>query len=167
MIEYVYFDLDGVLSDFSGGVETLCGMECLDQASTDFAREDLMWDAIRDVGHFYDKLPPLPGAVALFRAVYARYGDRCQLLTGVPKPRRGILTAKEDKLAWARRLLDPNVVVNVVYREEKGRFCTGPECLLIDDFGENVRAWKECGGTAILHTNAKSTRRKLRYRGVI
>ena len=167
MIERVYFDMDGVLADFEGGVRTLCGMECLPQDNVDEAPEAVMWEAIRQVDRFYDKLSPLPGAVALFRAVYRRYGDRCQILTGIPKPHRGIPTAGEDKTRWVRRLLDPGVTVNVVYREEKQRFCTGPECLLIDDFYVNTQAWEDFGGTAILHRNARSTRDKLKRRGVL
>ena len=48
------------------------------------------------------------------------------------KDARGILTAGEDK---------PD-------------YCTGKDCILIDDLEKNIEAWEECGGTGILFTNA-------------
>lgn len=32
----------------------------------------------------------MPGAKEMFDAVYGKYGDRCEILTGIPKPKRGI-----------------------------------------------------------------------------
>ena len=65
---------------------------------------------------------------------HAVHGTPCQILTGIPKPYRGIITAKEDKREWGRRLISPDVIVNVVLRNEKPLFCTGPDCILVDDF---------------------------------
>ncbi|MBR3516736.1 MAG: hypothetical protein IKO10_10510 [Lachnospiraceae bacterium] len=72
-----------------------------------------MWEKIREVGHFYDKLDPMPGAVELFNEIYDKYGDKCEILTGIPKPKRGILTAGDDKIAWAHRILSPTFKVNI------------------------------------------------------
>ena len=59
----------------------------------------------------------------LFDYVYNKYGDKCEILTGVPKPRRGITTAGDDKIKWVRRLLSNDVVVNIVWREDKPDYC--------------------------------------------
>ena len=64
-----------------------------------------MWDAIRKIDHFYDKLELMPGAKEMFGRIWDRYGERCEILTGIPKPERGILTAGEDKIRWMRRMI--------------------------------------------------------------
>lgn len=152
VIEKIYFDMDGVLADFDRGVEELCGMASPKQGvSRTQAEDDLMWERIRGVEHFYDKLEPMPGALELFGTLRARYGDRVEILTGIPKPKRGITTAGEDKIAWVRRHLGDDVVVNIVYRAEKVNYCKGPGCILIDDLPVNISEWEAVGGTGILY----------------
>jgi hypothetical protein len=41
----------------------VCHLEPLDQANKSKSDDDKMWAAVREVGHFYDKLEPMPGAV--------------------------------------------------------------------------------------------------------
>ena len=100
-VKKIYFDMDGVLADFAGGVRELCGMEPVSQnaKNKDSSEEDRMWKAIKDAGHFYDKLEILPGAKEMFDALYGLYGDKCEILTGIPKPKRGIDSAGDDKTA--------------------------------------------------------------------
>ena len=90
MIKKIYFDMDGVLADFDGGVTKLCGLRPIKQGEHRSKEEDdLMWGKIREVDHFYDKLEPMPGAVELFLELYEKYGDKCEILTGIPKQKRG------------------------------------------------------------------------------
>ncbi len=157
----VYFDLDAVLADFDRGVSELCHMQTPRQGGVSAADDDAMWAAIRDVEHFYDRLELMPGGKELFDYAYSRLGPDCQILSGIPKPRRGILTAGEDKTSWCHRLLHPNVKVNIVYREQKKNFCTGPNCILVDDLESNIRDWRSFGGTGILHKDAKTSLEQL------
>ncbi len=168
MVEKIYFDMDGVLADFDRGVKELCGIPSAGQ-SKEFSKEadDLMWVKIREVEHFYDRLEPMPGALEMFRRIYEKYGERCEILTGIPKPKRGILTAGEDKTAWVHRLLSKDMVVNIVYKEEKKNFCTGKDCILIDDLEANIDSWVSYGGTGILHKDAESTLRILEEKGIL
>lgn len=167
-VKKIYFDMDGVLADFERGVKEICGLEPISQnvKNNDSAKENEMWEAIRAAGHFYDRLELMPGAKEMFDAVYGKYGDKCEILTGIPKPKRGIDSAADDKKAWVKRLLSKDIKVNIVYREEKPRFCTGKDCILIDDFEKNIREWETIGGTGILNKSAAETMDKLRKLGM-
>lgn len=164
----IYFDMDGVLADFDRGVNELCGMQAAPQSGDESAaRDDRMWEGIRKVDHFYDRLELMPGAKELFERVYGKYGERCEILTGIPKPKRGIVTAGEDKIAWMKRMLSLDIRVNIVLREEKPRFCSGSESILIDDRESNIREWREMGGTGILHVSPEETLKELEKLGVL
>ena len=161
-ISRIYFDMDGVLADFNRGVRELCGMEAPDPMNAAPEQDDLMWERIREAGHFYDRLELMPGAKEMFGAVYGKYGDRCEILTGIPKEKRKILTAKQDKIDWMRRVLSDRIVVNVCLRAEKIEKCTGPDAVLIDDLRKNIDEWRAAGGTGILHVSAEQTLKELR-----
>ena len=158
-VEKIYFDMDGVLADFDRGVTELCGLEPMPQniKPRNEQAEDHMWEEIRKVEHYYDLLEIVPGAKEMFDRLYERYGHRCEILTGIPKPRRGIVSAGDDKKAWVARLLSDRIKVNIVYSEEKYKYCTGPGCILIDDYDRNIRDWEAAGGTGILFTDAEDT----------
>ena len=164
-IRKIYFDLDGVMADFDRGVYELCGMDAF--SHEDDKSDDIMWLRIKEVGHFYDKLELMPGANELFDDLYAKYGDKCEILSGIPKPRRGIVTAGEDKISWVRRMLSKNVKVNIVYKEDKPDYCTGEDCILIDDLPANIRAWEDMGGTGIINSGADDTRQTLVEMGIL
>ncbi|MCC8121745.1 MAG: hypothetical protein LIO42_07175 [Oscillospiraceae bacterium] len=158
----VYFDLDSVLADFDKGVRELCNMEPLNQIEGPVQNDDAMWRAIRDVDHFYARLELMPGAKELFEFAYGLLGDDCQILSGIPKAKRGITTAGEDKISWSHRMLNPNVTVNIVYKEQKKLFCSGEDCILVDDLAANIVAWEQCGGMGILHRDSETSMRRLR-----
>ena len=167
-VDRIYFDMDGVLADFARGVRELCGIVAFIQGKEqDEAQDNRMWDVIRKVGHFYDRLALMPGAKEMFDRVRAKYGERCEILTGIPKPKRGILTAGEDKEKWMRRLLSADIRMHIVLREEKTKHCAGKGSILIDDLEENIREWEEKGGTGILHRSAKETLKELERLGLL
>ena len=97
MVCKIYFDLDGVLADFDRGVMELAGFDRNGATANSGIKDDDMWQAIAKVPNFYDKLELIPGAKELFDAVYQKYGDKVEILTGIPKPKRNITTAAEDK----------------------------------------------------------------------
>ena len=166
-VEKIYFDMDGVLADFDRGVRELCGMVTPDQSLRTPEEDDRLWEAVRKVDHFYDRLEPMPGARELFDAVYGKYGERCEILTGIPKEKRGIVTAREDKINWMRRVLSERIQINICYRAEKIEKCTGPATVLIDDLKKNIDEWRQAGGTGILHAGVAETMEELKKLGVL
>ena len=130
-------------------------------------RDDEMWKRIKEEEHFYYKLDFMPGAKELFDAVYKIYGNRCEILTGIPKEKRGIKNASEDKENWIHDYLYPEIKVNRVLREQKPKYCLGKDCILIDDMEKNIKEWNEIGGTGIQNISAEDTLRKLKELGII
>ena len=160
-IEKIYFDMDGVLADFDRGITELGKITKVNQSEATSATDDALWDAVRSVDNFYDKLEPMAGAVEMFKKIYAVYGDKCEILSAVPKPHRNIPSAREDKIKWVRRLLSDQVVINLVYRAEKQDFVKGKGCILIDDYQINVDEWTSAGGTGILFESSEDAVKKL------
>lgn len=166
-VEKIYIDLDQTAADFEGGVRKLTSLKDFKAGESTEEQDNLMWEEIRKVDNFYDKLEPLPGVKKLFDDLVEVYGDKVEILTAIPKPKRGILTAEEDKIRWVRRELSKNVKINIVYSGEKKKFCKGKGYVLIDDLKSNNNQWKSYGGTDILFTNSNDVRRKLKELGIL
>ncbi len=164
-LKKIYFDMDGVLADFKRGVKELAGfrMSGADQDAVMKNEDDAMWEAVRGVDHFYDRLEPLPNGMKLFRFAQEKCPGNVEVLTGVPKPKRGILNAGEDKISWVKRILGEDVPVHIVFKEEKKNFCKGKDYVLIDDRQANIEEWVEAGGTGILYKEPGRTEDKLAF----
>ena len=158
----IYLDMDGVLADFDGAAREFCGLAQLRPGYRKTKEEDaLMWTKLKEVPHFYDRLEPMDGALEMYRNITECFPGNVEILTGIPKPKRGLTTAGEDKINWAHRYLSSDLKVNIVYREQKTDFCTGPESILIDDFEDNIELWRSAGGTGILHVSPEKTLEEL------
>ena len=166
-IEKIYFDMDGVLADFDRGITELGKIAKVNQSEATSATDDALWDAVRSVDDFYDKLEPMAGATEMFKKIYSVYGDKCEILSAVPKPHRNIPSAREDKIKWVRRVLSDQVVINLVYRAEKQDFVKGKGCILIDDYQTNIDEWISAGGTGILFESADKILEKLKEFGAV
>ncbi len=168
-VEKIYFDMDGVLADFERGVKEICGLTPPSQNAKHRkpGEDDEMWKAIKACPHFYDYLELMPGAKDMFDAVYEKYGDKCEILTGIPKPHREIVNAADDKKIWIKRLLSEDVIVNTVFRAEKPQYCTGNGCILIDDMERNIKEWNEMGGIGIVNVSAEETMIMMRKMGIL
>ena len=158
----IYFDMDGVLTNFNKGVIDLLHLKPINQSDPfDYKKTNALYAKMRTVDHYYDKLEPIQEAVDLLLELYEKYSDDVQILTAIPKPHRGIITASEDKINWTKRLISDKIKINICYRAEKANFCTGVDCILIDDYDKNIREWEALGGTGILYTNIKDVKNAL------
>ncbi len=166
-IEKIYIDMDGVLADFDGGIRNLCHREPVDQMTATSEENMKLWDAVRKVDHFYDKLEIMPGSDVMLRTLFAKYKDRCEILTGIPKPDKRIEHAGEDKQNWMARYFGSDIKVNIVLRSQKKERCKGIGCVLIDDYQKNIDQWVQHGGTGILFTDVESTMKELERLGIL
>ena len=166
-VEKIYFDMDGVLADFDGGLREICHIEPVDQHHKTEEQDDEMFAAMRKIDHFYAKLNILPEGKRLFDDICSKYKDKCEILSGIPKPKRGIENAGEDKKEWIKRLVSEDVVVNIVLRADKKNYCKGKEYILIDDYVANIKEWEKAGGTGILYKNAADAEEKLAKLGLL
>ncbi len=157
-LKKIYFDMDGVVADFDRGVRELAGfnMSETDQDKKSAAEDKAMWEHVKRVPNFYDKLEPMPRGFEMFKAVKQAYPGIVEILTGIPKPHRGIETAGEDKIAWSNRLMGEDIPVHIVFKEEKKNFATGKDCVLIDDRGKNIEEWEEAGGSGIFYKEGET-----------
>ena len=96
-IKKIYFDLDGVLADFEKGVINLAHFNKLNQNDTSKEQDSKMWENISKVPNFYDKLEVMKGAKEMFDYIDEKYGNKCEILTGIPKPHRNIPTSGEGQ----------------------------------------------------------------------
>ena len=160
-IDAIYFDMDGVLVDFKRGQREILGIEPVDQENKKPGDDDRLFALMREHEHFYLDLKPIEGSLELFFKVKDRYGDKCRILTGVPKEKRGIVNASSDKRLWVERHIGKDSVVYTVLRKEKANYVLGRGSVLIDDFGVNIGEWRERGGTGILFTSPDNLEKEL------
>jgi hypothetical protein len=148
----LFVDMDGVLADFAGHYEAVFGW----RPGTD---DSVDWDAVRDVGDFYFKIPPM----ADLRLLWGRI-ERYQpiILTGVPEE---IPEAPAYKRAWVSKHLGPEVQVRCCPASEKWMHAQ-PGDILIDDSVMHRKRWVEAGGIWVTHRSAKGTAEILDIIGV-
>jgi len=157
----IYCDMDGVLCDFSKGVEKVIG-KSITQWS--YGSKSEKWDKIKATPKFWHTLPWMPGGKDLWNFI-SKY-----------KPH--ILSAYVEesfdpncipgKSHWARTNLGiaPGNV-NLVKRVQKQNYAkvAGQPAILIDDYKKNTDQFTAKGGIGILHTTTSNTIRELKKLG--
>ena len=160
----VFIQLDGVLADVSRGITELCHLDPALQ------KEDpenyLVGNEIKKVEHFFEKLEPVPGVKEMFDLIYKRYGERCEILAGLPMPRRRIVF-RPDMIDWIHRNLAEDINIHFAGAITNKMFCHGKDYVLIDNREEMIADWERCGGKGILFTNAQGTIKALKEKGLL
>jgi hypothetical protein len=152
----LFLDCDGVLADFDAGAKQVLGMP-----PREFERRHGLsefWRRLANAPDFYARLPLLPDAMDLYRAV--RRVDPI-ILTGCP--RGG--WAEDQKQRWAHRYF-PEVRVITCMAVDKRRHAQSGD-ILIDDTLKHRHLWEQVGGVFIHHTSAANSIAELRQLGVL
>lgn len=175
LVPHVFCDIDGVIANFSAGMEHYFGIQ---PAQLDaFFRIRDVWKTIAEKHpHLYVKLSTLPDARQLMTGL-AQLRDhkliQLSMLTAIPEAwytdpvMRRVSTA--DKITWVTRHFPqiPAANVLVVRRKDKASYAKAqiaagrPYPILIDDFHMNIREWEAAGGIGIEHTRAGASLRAL------
>lgn len=140
----IFVDMDGVLADFDSGYEQAFGVR------PSKADDNVDWEAVRQIDGFYENLPPMPDLAELWHFLDPL---KPTVLTGVPSD---VAEAPDNKKAWVRNLLGPDVPVICCRSREKSQHAS-PGDILIDDWEKYRHLWIKAGGRWITHRSASET----------
>lgn len=159
MNKIIYFDLDGVLTDFDQGVANVFDIEFRDSQGDELTTEQK--EIIFNHPTFFSDLPVMAGAKEMVR--YARMlCDDVQILTatGYSNP----IKIAQQKKEWAKQNF-PGVPCHCVERSnEKARYAwpgDGSIILVDDRLKKSCLPFREAGGIAIHHTSIEKTKMHL------
>ena len=158
----IFVDLDGVLCDFIGA--SMFSDEFLDLFATSGITEDDItefnyyrlagiddgdwenWLYGKTDADFWANLPAYDDAADLV-ALVKRFDLQFKYLSHAVNSE-----AKIGKHSWLKNTLGESSkrLICVDAAEDKARFCTSQNDVLVDDLPSNCRAWQAAGGTAIL-----------------
>lgn len=158
----IYFDMDGVLADFLGGIEgdegVVAARERIDVLFGDRDIEvgefrkalkrlgDAKWKASMKPG-FFSGLRVLPGAYEMLEIASVITGNLPHILTAPPHMNRDRVV--KEKRKWMRQHFD-GMYDRFIGDREKWKYADS-RSILIDDKIENINGWIENGGIGILY----------------
>lgn len=165
----IYLDMDGVLMDFESHISKWLAPPWAGRTyhylpKSEWTEEeqanDLRYQNAMEDHTFWRTMPPMSDAHLLWN--FCRpWGHH--IMTATPSNATYRARCSADKLHSIHKHFDPVFPIqqfNAVLRSEKASFAK-PGAILVDDMPANCKEWCEAGGTAILHTDALSTIRKL------
>lgn len=156
MRRQIFLDCDGVLADFDKGAEAILGAPPHVFEKRNGARE--FWRRLAQAPGFFENLPPMPDAQALYEAV--KHRDPV-ILTGMPRGN----WAEPQKRRWAERHF-PGVPVITTMAALKHEH-THPGDVLVDDRDKYRHLWEREGGVFVHHKDAASSIAELRAKGYL
>lgn len=163
----IFQDLDGCLVDFVRGAcsvfENKFGYEKEDINDWEkYLGIDLFWITLKETPNFYTNLPWMKDGKELWNTL-VKTDHHLAVLTGCPRGR----WSEPQKLAWCERELGDNASIISCTTDKKHKWCTGKDCVLIDNREKTEENWVKKGGIFILHTNTENTLRKLRELSIL
>jgi 5'(3')-deoxyribonucleotidase len=151
----IFCDMDGVLTDFLGGIARHLGKKSFEQGDID---KVLLTDAGTSKG-WWLALDPLPDQKTLWKYI-SQYN--IQILSACPSVCRNDKAVMAGKKAWIKKHCKPSPSqVNIVQRREKKNFADSNH-ILIDDHIRNTKDFEFAGGHGIVHTSAIKTIKQLK-----
>ena len=140
----LFVDLDGVLVNFTKGVQKLTGKNFADWPKSE------MFAAINKDPNFFRNLEWMENGRELWEKL-KQYDP--EILTGLPRGK----TAAAQKRDWCAEEIGPHVKVHTCWARDKWKKVDRSiKSILIDDLffffsEENCKAWSEAGGYSILY----------------
>lgn len=171
-VRNVYCDMDGVLANFTEGMERLFNLSGIAAIEKFLSSPDAWATVEQHHPDLFAQLKPLPDAAALMRVLKQLERDKrinLFILTAVPEEllhSRAIL----DKKDWMYRhfQIDPRKVF-VGTRKDKSTYALIDKMegrvpsILIDDYKKNIKEWETRGaGKGIQHITTARTLPQLR-----
>ena len=151
----IFCDMDGVLTDFLGGIARHLGKKSFEQGDID---KVLLTDAGTSKG-WWLALDPLPDQKTLWKYI-SQYN--IEILSACPSICRNDKAVMAGKKAWIKKHCKPSPSkVNIVQRREKKNFADSNH-ILIDDHERNTKDFEFAGGRSIVHTSAIKTIKQLK-----
>jgi hypothetical protein len=149
----LYLDMDGVLADFYTPFNNMAGVSSWKDASKDTISAVLK--QIANKKDFWINLDVLSDVPKLLQAVTTLFRGEYKILS---KALAGDKDVVSQKRQWVQTNLQPqpNEVIIMPATGNKGSYAQQPDGtanILIDDFGYNIKQWKNAGGIGIQHTN--------------
>ena len=148
MIETIYLDMDGVISDFDKRYSAIYGCNCRDDPN-----EKHWFEFVKQKGFFL--LDPCKGMVDLIEKLFS-LDVNVVILTCVSE-RKNHGAVRDQKIDWLKEYnLGHLPAIFTRTKLQKSNFAS-PTSLIIDDSVKCVEPFKQKGGYGILHQNVKQT----------
>ena len=154
----IFLDMDGVLCDFFGAWAQRLGgstgasweyIKTLSRDQTEASIRDLARDP-QQVEDFFANIEPLSGGQQIVKLL-GRLHVPFTILSAPLDGYNADASIRGKKQWLAQHGLDS---VPKIFTRDKYLYATQPDGtanILVDDYGKNVRAWREHGGTAVKH----------------
>ena len=145
----IYFDMDGVLTDFKAAFIKIDG-RTTEQVEKD--GDSVFWDHVDKGGlEFWSKMPWIKGSKKLWR-----YAKSTKLpLAILSAPARRLPNSPKGKEIWISRELGPTETIFIRARNKQEY--ANPKAILIDDQLPNIKRWKVKGGIGIHFKSPEQT----------
>ncbi len=146
----IYCDMDGVLTDFNKAFKDL-GHGPIEQFEKRYGTVST-WKVINKQGlSFWTEMEWMPDGKTLWKHI-KKYNPT--ILTAPADSK----VCKVGKLQWVKHKLGLNIPV--ILERDKYKYANA-DSILIDDTAKKYKPWREHGGIAIAHINAKTTIQQL------
>ena len=151
--------MDGVLANFDKGAKLeFSGME--PEVFDALYGQEHFWQVLNLNKNFFRNLEKMPGADDLVELVK---DFNPGIITGIPLD---MDPENNQKKEWATKHFPHISDVYCCRARKKNQFCRAGD-ILIDDRTTHVQAWKNSGGTFIVHKNYQQTWNALKAIGII
>ncbi len=155
----IFLDMDGVIADFDKRYFELFKTTSKEiRMSRDYHAYNRNWKYFIELGHFMT-LDKTPEADVLLATVAAL--DSTVMILSSSADHSSHKDVLEQKMYWLRKYNIKHAPIIVPGRRYKKHFAEGKGTLLIDDHEENVREFREAGGSAIHHYDINITLNEL------